>query len=260
MKKSVLNTIIFLLLIIVFLLFLDVLFIYLKNKPLIYLKKEENIDSIIYKGIFYNTYKCPNNKALVFSKNSKYSCPLYIDNSYLIARVTNISDDYIEALGIVNLGYLNKDEIIKIKRDDTIKDIAISKYISGYYQEDTAGIAILDNKKILDNYYDVYLNSSSDNTMNIKGVVHINDKDSYKVYYVNVDNITIDIMNNKFELSASLMENIIYIDDIINDMNNIKSTSDSDIYQKDNYKIIKCHNNNIYIGNDTFEYQENYCK
>lgn len=259
--RKVINIIISLLLIGMFILLLDFSFIYLKNRPLIYLSKSKYTDNIKYEGIFYNVMKCVNDKALIVSKNSKFACPMEVDNNYLIAEVMNIFDDTIEVEGVSNLGYLKKGESTKVRVNSNL-DISLGSYIMGKINSSDDIVTLVDGS-ILDHYYNLFINSSDDD-LNIKGVVNFLDGSSYKIYYVGIKDAILKIGNYKYELSEALGQDVLLITDIIDDMSIYSSLSIGDIYQKDNYRIIKCHtldgNNDIYIGNNNLEYQESYCR
>lgn len=260
--KKVINIIISLLLISMFILLLDLSFIYLKNKPLIYLSQSKYTNNIKYEGIFYNVMKCSDNRALVVSKNSKFNCPMVVDNNYLVAKVTDISDNNISLVGLVNLGYLKRGETIQV-RVNSISDISLGDYIMGMVSStDDKTMVTLGYISILENYYNIFINSGDEN-IDIKGVVNL-DGSSYKIYYVGIQEVILEIGSYKYELSEALGIDILLITDIIDDMDIYSSLTDSDIYQKDNLRIIKCHtlegNRDIYIGNNNLEYQESYCK
>lgn len=92
-----------------------------------------------------------------------------------------------------------------------------------------------------------------------------------KVYFVCLDEIYIKKENTKKITLKYHFDNInqsfdASIEQLINQMELVGTYYDggSKMYQKDNYRILICNtldkNKDVYFGDDTLEYEENYCK
>ena len=81
MKKKILNTIISIIVLILFVILIDFYHIYKASRPLIVLKENTTTNKIYY-GILYNTYICTKtNETSIKLKFTKFNCPEYEVNN-----------------------------------------------------------------------------------------------------------------------------------------------------------------------------------
>lgn len=107
--KKIINITITITIIILAIILIDLIFIYKNNKPLIILKEDNNK----YTGIFYNTYKCLNNKKVIIkNKFTTYNCKSItttnIDMNNITVKVNNDSNNITTLKGIVNFKQTNE--------------------------------------------------------------------------------------------------------------------------------------------------------
>ena len=177
MKKKILNTIISIIVLILFVILIDFYHIYKTSRPLIVLKENTTTNKIYY-GILYNTYICTKtNETSIKLKFTKFNCPEYEVNNPKISSNYQIiipkdSDNKTYIKGIINNKYkiiyygtnsINiSDEqntidlsnaLIKnqITLDDIIKNLETKNIANGkLYQNNTKNYQVLvcDNNNI----------------------------------------------------------------------------------------------------------------
>lgn len=268
--RKILNIIIFILCLIAILTFLDLLSIRIKNKPLIYFKHTDEFSNQKYTGIFYDTYHCFNQSAIVTSKNKTYQCADADLSNYLIAKIESIHDEYLEVSGVINLGYLKKGETKHIKiTNDTLDNFVVNQYIYGTIIDNiqiNPTLLTLKDFTLTDEYYKVVITPSDIDNPTIKGLINSSSENQSIIYYSNITSILIDFGFKNYELSTAFSLNIISPEDLTKNMILENSYQDGQalMYADANYKVLVCNtqsgNKDIYIGNTSLTYSSNYCQ
>jgi len=87
--KNYLKILLIVLIIFIVLILIDIISIYNNFKPIFAIKE----DNYVYKGLFYDTYVCPENTVPVIkTKGNKYSCSLQIEFYEIVDKTKKMKD------------------------------------------------------------------------------------------------------------------------------------------------------------------------
>lgn len=265
---------------------LDILCIFLLNRPIFAIKVDDDSTNNIYKGLFYDTYYCheyANPKIKL--KGTKFSCSsVRMD----IGKVKEIVDTskYIKDFACA-------EALEEFYADDNytyywncIKDnYLLVRYTSGY--EETISTALkYETISIsdLDRYGIDYIKYAKEKieaieTKNCNKVATLYYEDNDKnIYTYCLDNVIINIGNERQELKDYFKNNKDEIDNVISklkedlmqdssywsDGSMIYKDGGSRLYTNTGMSMLICNtidgNKDIYIGHEDMRYEDGFCK
>lgn len=280
MKKS-LKVLLWIICGIIILFLIDILFIFIFNKPLFGIKEKNSESDIIYRGLLYDTVIC--NKSTdtkIILKGFSYSCS-YNGGNYILLDKTKEIDDFVCAEALESFYedefytyYWNclKNKYMIVKYDDGTEES-----ISNALKQKHIDIEVL-NK--FDIYYikhekDMFNKDFKLNIIEEKNCNHkLNEyykNEGKKVYTACLNEIYVEKNSGSKMTLKYYLENVNQsfdrsINELISDakVDSVLKDGGTIIYKKDIYTIIKCNtidgNRDIYIGNKNFKYEQGYCK
>lgn len=143
--KKIIKVLLLIVFVILILLFIDIISIKIRNKPLFAITDRNDTTKIKYKGILYDTYYCSYEKKVhIVAKFSEYECIEKSNKNIIIGKIVEMHDKYITIEGISDSNYLKYGLEANVSLENKPK-ISGKKELS---EKDMVRISVVDAKEV----------------------------------------------------------------------------------------------------------------